>query len=930
MGRIQTNIGLITGIPIGDTIDQLMELAAKPRDLLTERTDDLTAEQVAITDLTATLVSVKFASDNLGKEDLYNRRKVTSSDTSVLTAGSNGTPPLGTYQFTPLRTVQSQQLLSSGFTSDTESIGGGRITFRFGGHVRRSTPLEYFAGGAGFQRGTIRITDRSGARADIDLSTVKTVDDVLEAINDHTEIDVTAVAYRDGFRLIDNTGQTASNLKVQEVNGSTAASLGLDGIDVADNVADGRDVLWLYDDLDLDALNDGSGVRTHVGLHEIEYTLRDGSTGTIDFSVIESGSSNVLEEKTLGELLDVINAAAPGDLRAEIAPDGDRLVLTDLTEGGGTFELVAANGTTTLADLGLEGRTETDGVIVGRRIMGGTQSVLLNSLGGGSGLGTLGAIELGDRGGASDTVDLSAAETLEEVVDAINAAAVNITAAVNRAQNGIELVDTSGNNAANLLVANADATNTADKLGIAVDDAVGSVNSGDLHLQIIAENTRLDDLNGGAGVAENTFRIVDASGRERRLDLGLLDVETVGELIREINGLDLDVHAEINRTGDGILLRDTSTEGGAIQVLEGNSTTAADLHLLGSSTEVDLDGVPTQVIDGTTTYTIELEDDPSATDGVRSLADLSQAINDLGAGVTAMIFRDGSSTPFRLGLSSDRPGEAGRMIVDTSEIGFDMEETVRARDALLVFGDASMAASSILVSSSSNVFQDVLPDVTLKIWKPSDEPVLLTVETSDTDLVATVQTMVDNYNTFRTKLNELTRFDPETGEGSVLTGDRTALRLDLDLSALLSGRFFGAGSIQSLAEVGVDYKSDGTLSFDSSMLKRKYAADPAAVAEFFSKEDLGVSAKFAVLLEQLSGVDNSLLTNRADALSAKISSNQERIDFWNERLEAQRERLYMEFYRLESTIAKIQNGLTVIESLKPLAPLTAAPRLANR
>ncbi|HUT11158.1 MAG TPA: flagellar filament capping protein FliD [Thermoguttaceae bacterium] len=929
MGRIQTNIGLITGIPIGDTIEQLMKLAARPRDLITERTDDLTAEQVAITDLMATLVSVKFVSDNLGKEGLYDRRKVTSSDTSVLTASSSGTPPKGTYQFTPLRTVQSQQLLGSGFKTDTESIGGGRITFRFGDDVRRSTPLEYFGGGAGVQRGIIRITDRSGARADVDLSTVRTVDDVLEAINGQSEIDVTAVAYRDGFRLIDNTGQTVSNLKVQEVNGSTAASLGLDGIDVAGDVADGRDMLRLYDDLDLDALNDGSGVRTHVGLHEIEYTLRDGSTGKIDFSVIQSGSSNVLQEKTLGDLLEAINAAAPGDLRAEIAPDGDRLVLTDLTEGGGTFELVAANGMTTLADLGLEGATETDGVVVGRRITGGSQSVLLASLGGGSGLGPLGTLELRDRSGASDTVDLSTVETLEEVVDAINAAAVNVTARINRARNGIELIDTSGNHTGNLVVANADATNTADELGIAVDDAVESVNSGDLHLQIIAENTLLADLNGGAGVAKSTFRIVDGSGRERKLDLKALNVETVGDLIRAINGLDLDVRAEINRTGDGILLCDTGTEPGTLRVLEGNSTTAADLHLLGSSTEVDLDGALTQVIDGSTTYTIELDDDPSTTDGVRSLADLRQAINDLGAGVTAMIFRDGSSTPFRLGLSSDRPGEAGRLIVDTSAIGLDVEETVRARDALLVFGDASMAATSILVSSSSNVFRDVLPDVTLKILKPSDKPVVLTVETSDTDLVATVQTIVDNYNKFRTKLNELTRFDPETGKGSVLTGDGTALRLDLDLSALLSGRFFGAGSIQSLAEIGVDFKSDGTLAFDSSKLKLKFADDPSAVKAFFSTKGLGVSAKFSVLLEQLSGVDNSLLTNRADTLSNKIASNQQRIDFLNERLEAERERLYMEFYRLESAIAKIQNGLSVIDALKPLAPLTAAPRLAQ-
>ena len=47
-------------------------------------------------------------------------------------------------------------------------------------------------GGAGVQRGKIRITDRSGAVATIDLSFARTVDDVLQAINSNEDISVTA------------------------------------------------------------------------------------------------------------------------------------------------------------------------------------------------------------------------------------------------------------------------------------------------------------------------------------------------------------------------------------------------------------------------------------------------------------------------------------------------------------------------------------------------------------------------------------------------------------------------------------------------------------------------------------------------------------------------------------------------------------------
>ena len=90
-------------------------------------------------------------------------------------------------------------------------------------------------GGQGVARGSIRITDRSGAHADIDLSAVQTIDDVLDAINNAARISVRPSPDGDHIRLIDTTGQSAANLKVQEVGGGQHGGLaGLAGINVAD------------------------------------------------------------------------------------------------------------------------------------------------------------------------------------------------------------------------------------------------------------------------------------------------------------------------------------------------------------------------------------------------------------------------------------------------------------------------------------------------------------------------------------------------------------------------------------------------------------------------------------------------------------------------------------------------------------------------
>ena len=92
MGRIQSTIGLITGIPIADTVDQLMQIAARPRDLLIKRTDNLRSEQVAMAELAALLLGVQYAVGYLGKDDLYNQRFVVSSSPTILNATVTGQP----------------------------------------------------------------------------------------------------------------------------------------------------------------------------------------------------------------------------------------------------------------------------------------------------------------------------------------------------------------------------------------------------------------------------------------------------------------------------------------------------------------------------------------------------------------------------------------------------------------------------------------------------------------------------------------------------------------------------------------------------------------------------------------------------------------------------------------------------------------------
>lgn len=910
MPTIQSSIGLVTGLPITDTVDQLISISAQPRDRLQERTAALKQQQVAVSELTALTVGIQLAARNLDSETIFDKMMATSSNRDVLAADVTGDAVPGTYQFMPVRMAQNHQVITSGVAALDQQLGGGALSVRFGGAVDSGVDLESLNGGAGVERGRIRITDRSGASQVIDLRFALTIDDVLEQINTADQINVQAVADGDAIRLTDQTGLDAANLRVQEIGvGRTAADLGLGGINAATSEVTGQSLVRLYDRMSIAQLNDGNGLSIRDELPDLVVNFQDGSTLDIDLQKAEISS--------VGDLLDALNTADPARLQAAISADGSRLVVTDLTTGGATFSVTSAVGGSLAEDLGLTGPA-AGSVITGNRLLGGLKGPLLSSLSGGQGLGSLGLLDLTDRSGASASVDLSTAETLADVVNLINDAGVEIRASINGARSGIQLTDTTGLTSANLIVANGDTTNTADRLGLTIDAATSVVDGGSLNLQFINENTRLDTLNNGAGVELGSILITDTTGAESGINLLTSEAETVGDVLDLINGMGLAVEARINDSGDGIVLIDTAGGAGTLQVAEaGSRNTAADLRILGEATTVSLEGTPTQVIDGATTQTISFASDDT-------IEDVVTKINAMDLGVTASIFDTGSgSTPYRISLVSTANGSAGEMLLDSSQFGLSFYEIVSAKDAVLQVGSSDVPGAGVLVTSTSNRFEDVVGGVELTINDISNSPVTVTVDSTDSELLSNVNLFVDQYNKLRDKLDELTSFDDNTMVTGLLFGTNEALQIESRLTRVLTDRFFGVGSIQSLEQLGISLDQEGRLELDETKLQEAFADDPDAVQQFFTDENYGFAARLDAVVESLAGEGNSLLLSRNDVLQRRIDEYTDKIDFYNQRLASERERLLKYYYSTELAISKIQSNLSAIQSLSPLPPMTA-------
>jgi flagellar hook-associated protein 2 len=229
--------------------------------------------------------------------------------------------------------------------------------------------------------------------------------------------------------------------------------------------------------------------------------------------------------------------------------------------------------------------------------------------------------------------------------------------------------------------------------------------------------------------------------------------------------------------------------------------------------------------------------------------------------------------------------------------------------------------AATLFTSTTNKFDDVIEGLDVTIAGQSTDPVSVTVTQTGEGAAAAIQTFVDNYNKLREKLDVYNAFDPAAGTKGTLFGSSETLRIDTEVSRLITDRYFGVGDVQSLAELGVSVDDQGKLAFDKTKFQARYAADPDAVVEFFTNETVGFAAKADAVLERLVGRDNSLLASRALVLARQVEDTGGRILKWDDRLERQRERLLNQFFRLELMVSRIRDSLSSIAQIQPIEPI---------
>lgn len=942
MAGISTGTGLFSGINTQQLIDQLIQAESTPKVLAQRRVVQLQAQQAAYLDLNTRLASLKTAAAKFGTAKLFQAVAATSSAESVLRATASAGASPGTYQFIVDRVVSTQQSLSRGFADrNTSAIGATTLTFEgVQGRLDRDTSLADLNGGQGISRGKVVVTDSAGAAVTVDLSRVGTVSEVLDALNEAGAGKFTASVQGDKFVLTDAAGG-AGRLTVANAAGfTTATSLGIAGQAAttgSGGALTGTRVYSLGLNTSLRSLNDGNGIRisTVAGTSSSDFTIqaRDGTTHSIDIGDMYDTNSvrTATAVSTLGGLIERINTQTAGKVTASIAADGASIVLTDTTGGTGNLRVtdLATSGAAT--DLGLVADVAA-ATITSKRLLAGMNSTLAGNLNGGSGLAA-GDLLITDRGGTVHSITVPTGGSVSDILEAINTGtAGRVTASLDPTGTGLQLTDTT-NSTGNLIVSGAGAT----ALGLTTTGVAASTLKGTrLQHRYIAESTLLSTLNGGTGIGTGTFEITSSTGARATVNV-TADTRTIGDVIGQINGANAGVRARINANGDGILLEETSVPPGTlkIKVADTTGTVAKSLNLVGEASGTGA----SNFINGSFERTVAV----TATDTLDAVV---TKINNAGFPVTATVINDGTGgNSFRLSLSSRLSGQAGRFSVDSGTLDLGLATLSRGTDARLFYGSDD-PARAVLLSSTTNIFDNVVGGLKIDAVSASQTPVSISVSRDNEEITKGINDFITAFNDLVGKISTNTSYDSETKKKGTLLGDSTVESLRLRLFSTLQSKAQGvSGQFQYLSQVGIKITTGGKLQLDEDALRAALDQDPQGVADLFAAKvptpppaqqpgqpvpepvapedqtylQLGVAEQLVRLADEYVNSVTGVFKSKQDAFNTQAKLQNDRIADIDKRLASKRTVLERQFLAMEQAIGAMQSQQSALAGLSSLA-----------
>lgn len=497
--------------------------------------------------------------------------------------------------------------------------------------------------------------------------------------------------------------------------------------------------------------------------------------------------------------------------------------------------------------------------------------------------------------GTNYNIDIKAGMSVAEVGQAI-------TDATNGDVMGI-IMKTGGDNPYQLMIQGKD-SGAQNKIyfGSTLESAAmpgGKITSGTFEIEIGGKTISIDLENEvasklGNAAEDNAKAVLEAINQKIENDSSLSDIKD-----KLASG---EITIGLNSTGKGLLLNDS--KGGdikvnitdaKIQAAEGVSEVKTDLGFVktyaGSADSELVKGstaVKGGVINGELTFhagngskTISLLGLTDANNtGAQNAERIAQEINTIMQGEVQAEVKDGklvlksldgNDIRISAGGADDAEKKATLSSLGLAEGNYSSSKSFLDKMDITNIQKAQNAQftyNGIAIERDKNSFDDVVSGLSLELTGITEvnKDVIVRVTRDDSGIAEEFQKFVDNYNTMYNKIQELMRYDEDTGVSGVFNGSSEIREIIRGFNSIISSN---DAQGNNLMKYGIYFNDNGMLEMDTEKFNSAFKNDPDAAMEFFRSSTAtvrGAETEVDGIFTQLQKKMDSLITGSNSTL----------------------------------------------------------------
>lgn len=293
-----------------------------------------------------------------------------------------------------------------------------------------------------------------------------------------------------------------------------------------------------------------------------------------------------------------------------------------------------------------------------------------------------------------------------------------------------------------------------------------------------------------------------------------------------------------------------------------------------------------------------------------TLQGIAQAINAEDLGVSATVVQDGAdgSDGYRLILSSEFYGNNQDVEFPTiylldgeSDLFFDKER--ESKNGLI-------KVNGFDVEVVGNKLEDVIPGVTLDLKSAKPGKVVDLNLTENYEAIETkLRSFVDSMNGVLTFIQSQNQMNEKTDTSKTLGGDSALRSVENRLRQMLQGSSFGAGEINRLSQLGVEFNRGGTLDFKEDKFQKVLQTKPREILAFLRGDgspDSGFIGKVRMTIDNSLSTNYGVVSNKKKGLTTQINQIDRNIDNKEKSLATKEDQLRKKFSKMEETMSKLQ------------------------